>query len=107
MWGHWRSVVRGGIALVTAMGCSTSDPDGPPEPRRCEQLRDHVVDLKIGEAKGVSASDLAQHREAMRDALGSTFLSACTAKLTERQVACALGAMDDSGLSACTSSTAH
>jgi len=99
--------VRGGMAFVIAMGCSTSDPDGPPEPRRCEQLRDHVVDLKIGDAKGVSASDLAQHREAMRDALGAAFLSTCTAKLSERQVACALGATDDAGLVACTSSTAQ
>ena len=67
--------------------------------RRCEQLRDHVVELNLADASEV---DRAAHGEAMRRALGSDFVVSCGSKLSETQVKCALNAVNSSAVAACT-----
>jgi hypothetical protein len=88
------------LFVILTMGCATSNDRGErPEPRRCEELRDHLVDLRLWEATGV---DRAAHRDAMRDALGPAFVTGCTSAMTEIQVECALKAADVAAATVCT-----
>lgn len=67
----------------------------------CEELRDHLVDLRVGSATG-TADELAQHRAAMRRALGDDFVQSCEDNLGPTQIACSTAAADLAAVSACT-----
>ena len=78
-----------GLALVFA-ACAAHQESRDPE-ARCTQLRDHLVELRIKDVRGSAAGlDLDAHRIAIKRALGSDFIDACAARMTEAQVDCAI-----------------
>ena len=89
-------------ACLLASSCASSsarDEESADPPTRCERMRDHLVEIRLADAAGV---DRAAHREALRNALGAEFMSACGA-MTIMRVDCVLDAEDSSALAACTS----
>jgi hypothetical protein len=60
-----------------------------------------VIDLRLASAANAANVDVAAHRKAMQQALGSEFLASCTTKMTDAQVDCALGATDAAAVAAC------
>ena len=88
------------IALFLLASCSSSSDDGADPRRRCEQLRDHLIDVRLA----ASDIDLTAHRAAMKQALGDHFVDACASKMTGDQIRCALDAKDQAAADACTSS---
>lgn len=82
------------VALIFA--CGDDRPDAKPE-TRCEQLREHLIDLRLADAMHV---DKDAHREALRGSMGNEFLTSC-AKLSDQVVACGLTASDSTTAAAC------
>lgn len=84
--------------LAVWVGCE-GDPDEDPARRvsPCEQLRDHLIDLRLADAMHV---DKDAHREALRMAMGSDFLEGCS-KLSDDAISCVLEAHDSTTASAC------
>lgn len=68
--------------------------------RPCEQLRDHMVDLRFQRAVG-TPDEIAQHRAAMQQALGAEFVSSCEKLMSPSEVECALRAPDSTTAMAC------
>ena len=89
------------VLVTISMGCAGSSPDENPEPRQCEQLRDHLVDLQVAQIHIATGIDREAHRSALSKALGDEFLTACTAKMSASQVECALGAADATTAAGC------
>lgn len=87
------------IAILTSC-FSESEPDVVGR-QECERLRDHLVELRMN---GVSA-DHEQHRNALRSALGDSFVIACVERTTPSHVRCALAATDSDTLLACSTPT--
>ncbi len=88
--------------LMLLMGCAgDAQDDGVATRKRCEKLRDHLVELRLADASGI---DHAAHREAMQRALGDDFIGSCTSSLTPTQVTCALDAKDTASATSCSSS---
>jgi hypothetical protein len=90
------------ILFLTACG-GGDDNDSSSHERRCEQLRDHLVDLRLG---SIDKADLEKHRRVMRRALGESFVASCTSTITEDAITCALSATDVSAAAACTRQSA-
>lgn len=88
------------VVAIVLCACSGGDDEATAASRqaRCERLRDHVIDLRLASATNV---DVAAHRQAMRQALGDDFVTACTGTMTEAQVDCALAAADSDAVTAC------
>jgi len=86
------------VCLVLVAGCATGGGEGRAGPKQCEQLRERLIDNQLSVATGV---DKNAHREALRSALGTDFITRCTETMTEDQVDCALKASDDTALQAC------
>lgn len=84
------------LALVASCG-GDDDAESSTHKTPCERLRDHLIDLRLADAKGV---DQAAHRDAMKQSMGTDFLESC-AKLDSSQVDCALDAPDTMSASAC------
>jgi len=79
------------LVLICVGGCGTEDADeAPPPMTRCEQLREHLVDLRLA---GVVSIDREAHRAAQLAAMGSDFLASC-ARLPDASITCALEAPD-------------
>ena len=74
---------------------------------KCTQMRDHMIDLRLAGAAGSDEMDLAQHRTAMKQALGESFLADCQHNMTIEQLHCAMKATDLQASIACSNSTAH
>lgn len=91
------------MSLLMFVGCGSLDDDGPPSPRRCEQLRDHLVGLQLQDIHIASGIDREAHRMAMTSALGNDFVASCTGKLVDSQVTCALDATESVVAAACAS----
>ena len=87
------------VLLLTA--CTSSVEEEPIDTRRCERLRDHLVDLQVADIHIAAGIDREAHRRAMTAALGSSFVSSCVEKLTETQVDCALDTNDLAAVAAC------
>lgn len=85
------------LVLVIA-GCDDDRPEQP-ELTRCEQLREHLIDLRLEDAMHV---DKDAHREALRTAMGADFDSSCS-KLDDAAIRCALQAPDSATAAACAS----
>ena len=84
------------VSIALLAGCTernTVDREG------CARLRDHVVDLRVADAAGELGNDLAQHRRAMNQALGETFIDNCVRSMSYEQLECSLKLSDlaDSG----------
>lgn len=91
------------LLFVSCGGGSSSDDVA--EAPRCEQLRDHLVEMQLVTVDPATGVDRAAHRKAMKQALGEDFIASCNAKLTDSQVDCALAAMDPSVAAACSNPT--
>jgi hypothetical protein len=76
------------IALVLLVGACT-DHDVV-DRAGCTRLRDHVVDLRVADAAGELGGDVAQHRRAMKQALGEDFIANCVQAMSYEQLACSL-----------------
>jgi hypothetical protein len=63
------------IACVALLHCGCATDSGPTKPstKACEQLRDHVVDLRVAELH----QDREAHRAALKQALGDHYVSSC------------------------------
>jgi hypothetical protein len=86
------------VALACASSsCGTGDETAATN-RQCEQLRDHVVELRLD---GVTV-DAEKHRATLRRAIGDDFIEKCTADLTRDQIRCGLGATDSKTALECT-----
>ena len=75
--------------------------------KKCTQMRDHLIDLRLGSAAGSDDMDFAQHRIAMKQALGESFLADCQHNMTIEQLDCAMKATDLQASIACSNSTPH
>lgn len=85
--------------MVALGGCGGGEERGGRD-RRCEQLREHVVDLRLASVIDVDV-DVAKHRIAMVRALGDDFVTTCVDKLTNEQLECALTATDAQAVARC------
>ena len=121
---RWSWVALSVVWIATA--CARTDDDNR---RACEQLRDHMVDLRVANERSdepiaeppaptnplptmpapppaavatrpLSERELAAHRQALRQALSDGFLASCE-RLTPAQRKCALAASDPAALAAC------
>jgi hypothetical protein len=92
-----------GIAILV-LACGSIEDEGPPDPRRCEQLREHLVDLQVREVHVATGIDREAHRRAMTAALGRDFVTSCTTRLVASQIRCALDATDPVAAAACSGS---
>jgi hypothetical protein len=89
------------VAVLLVFGaCASRDEDGRAPTKKCEQLRDHLVDLRLADAAGV---DREAHRKVMRQAMGDEFIASCTSSLSSAQVKCALAAGDLKSAESCSS----
>jgi len=86
------------LVVIFASGCSRSEEVD--ETQRCEQVRDRIVDLRLANATNV---DIKAHRVAMRDALGTDFVTSCKSGMTPSQQQCVLEARDLVTATACSS----
>lgn len=85
------------LAVVAA--CASLD-DTTMSRERCVHLRDHVIDLRLGR----STPHAAEHKTALKRALGDRFVESCL-QLSANQVHCAFAAKDTSSAVACTASS--
>lgn len=84
------------LVLIVVAACG-NEQDNEVELTPCEQLREHLIDIRLADAVNV---DKESHREAMRQALGRDFLSRCS-QLGDAAVTCALVAPDSASAAAC------
>jgi len=84
------------LALIASCG-GDDDRDPPTQETPCERLRDHLIELRLADARRI---DRAAHRDAMKQAMGDDFLASC-AKLDRAEIDCALDARDAITASAC------
>ena len=87
--------------LVLMIGCGSSDSDEV-DRRRCEQLRDHLVELRLKSVADPRVN-LDAHRKALKQALGDSFVSSCEARTTSAELKCQLAAGDTQAAAACSS----
>jgi hypothetical protein len=86
------------VLVAGVAGCGVDEqPESSSRASLCERLRDHLIDLRLVDAKHV---DLAAHRAAMKQAMGADFLASC-GKLDPSEISCSLGAPDTNTASAC------
>jgi hypothetical protein len=109
--------------LVVATSCKSSS---SVDRTRCEQLRDHLVDLRLagahaaterqptlqgaagaGEAptpaqRPLTRAELAAHRRVLAQALGDGLVASCEKTMSAQQLDCALAATDPAAAAACT-----
>ncbi|MFN0246111.1 MAG: hypothetical protein ACKV2T_04335 [Kofleriaceae bacterium] len=81
------------VLLIAACAtCGTDESDDAPTPSTpCERLRDHLVELRMADVRGV---DVEPHREAMKQSMGTSFLATCTKDFTSSQLGCAMASTD-------------
>lgn len=82
--------------LSVLVACGEAD-QGPPSDAECERLRTHLIDLRLQEV----TSEAAQHRQALEQAIGASFVAACTRTIDRAQWECAMAASASSALAAC------
>ena len=90
--------------LLTALlvGCTSHAEDDRESLRQqCAQLSEHLIDLRLASVDGAAAVDVAQHRQALRAAVGDTFAASCEHAMNSQQIKCGLAAKDASAANAC------
>ncbi len=90
-------------ACLVLVACSESD---SVDKRKCTALRDHMIDLRLAGGHNTPGVDLAQHRAAMKQALGDQFIAQCEKSMKIDQLNCAMKATDVSASREC-SRVAH
>ncbi len=91
------------LASAGTAGCTgDKDDDAAPSRARCVQLRDHLVDLRIGDV----TVDVDAHRDILRRSLGEEFLTTC-AGMPPAEVSCALAAQESADVMRCRSVAAR
>lgn len=88
------------LAALLLLSCADQ---GESIERKCERLRDHVIDLRM---EGLPASDRDAHRHALKQALGERFADECRT-FTAKQITCGLEAKDISDATACSGASAR
>lgn len=88
-----------GLVAAASSGCGVGD-DEETATRPCEQLRDHLVDLRVEGATG-RPDELVQHRAAVKKALGDDFVATCERLMSSNEIACASKASDLASATAC------
>ncbi len=91
------------ILLAAALiGCQDSASELA-SPRQCAQLREHVSELYVGQAAGLTIDeiDADAHARAFALSLGDTFIESCTTSYSARSVHCAIAADSGRALAAC------
>jgi hypothetical protein len=83
--------------LIIVAACGEEQDVVQAEPTRCEQLREHLIDIRLSTAP---KADRDGHRDAMRNALGSGFLAEC-GQMSSRELDCAIEATDFNDAAAC------
>jgi hypothetical protein len=90
------------VALFAGVACASGEDDAHESAtQRCSALRDHLIDLRLQSASG--NVNVANHREALRGALGADFVSRCSDRPVE-EVRCEIAAKDTSSVAMCSSS---
>jgi hypothetical protein len=84
--------------LMIAIGACTSSNDDAVDQRRCTQLRDHLIDLRL---KGLEDVDIASHRRALTQALGDEFVASCQQSIAWGELKCMLDAADQETAESC------
>jgi hypothetical protein len=84
--------------LLIVLFAACAGDEGGPAPTPCEQLRDHLIDLRLADASPKVDKDA--HRAAMRNAFDLTFFASCS-ELADAERACALSATTLSDATAC------
>ena len=92
------------IALASGCGGGEKQITGEVTQEECTAMRDHLVDLRIGDTRDLSPALLAQHRQAMTAALGDAFIADCVASATDDQLSCVRAARDTAAVTECTPS---
>ena len=115
------------VMVLSALLLGACTSKEPSKQELCEQLRDHVVDLRVatipaespdpyaGSGAGSNAhpggapvkADLEGHRAALRQALGTAYVESCTKALSDEQLKCSLAATDGDAVSKCQSLAAR
>lgn len=121
------------LCVAVLLGsCGTGTSEAEQTRRSCEQLRDHLIDLRLADVGQDRTSpfqpptmpkptpgqvtppepipppqpvDLEAHRAAMKQALGEIFFGACTSMRAD-QVKCSLAAKDQDAVNACSNKSA-
>ena len=88
-----------GASAASLVSCS-SESDAVNR-KECEQLRDHIVELRM---QSVTA-DREEHRKAIRSAFGEDFIESCIESTPSNEIQCALASNDGDSLRACSEST--
>lgn len=83
------------IACVLA-GCGDGE-QGPPDEAECARLRTHLIEVRMQDV----TTEVAQHRQALEQALRDSFVPACTKGVARAQWDCAMAATSASSLAAC------
>ena len=94
----WR--IAGALAVTASIAGCSGDDDAVQTVRPCEQLRDHLVDLRVEGVRG-KPDEVAQHRAAMRQALGDNFVASCERQMAATEIDCASKAADFAAVTAC------
>ena len=96
------------IAISVGCGGSRDDEDDTARPslRACEQLRDHLIDVRLSGASGLDATAMAGQRAALQTGLGAEFIASCQQTMTRPAVQCALAASDGAALATCDAAAA-
>ena len=111
------------VVLVLVAACSSNEPT---KRELCGQLEDRVVEQRVKTITAIAPDpyaagsgfgtrpattlkpvgpDIAGHRTAMKQALGSAYVDSCVEKLSEKQLKCALAAADAEAVAKCQSAT--
>lgn len=91
------------VLLVACGTCGTDEEQDTPVPSTpCERLRDHLIDLRMADVKGV---DVEPHREAMKQSMGTSFLASCAKDLSPSQLGCATASSDLGAAAQCMATT--
>jgi hypothetical protein len=96
---RWAFVLAGALALYLSACSDTHSIEV--DRAHCEQLRDHMIDLRITSA--TAGVDVKAHRAAMKEALGERFVESCEL-LSPSELECSLRARDLASASACSKS---
>ena len=98
------------IALSVSCGGDREGNDGDAarsSVAACEQLREHLIDVRLDGASGLDAAALAGQRAALQTGLGTEFIASCQQTMTRAAVQCARAARDGAGLARCDAAGAN
>lgn len=98
--GRW-SRGFGVVLSLVSLGCGRGGAEAADvrrSGRDCEQLRQHLVELRLQSV----TLDRDSHRAVIEASLGETFISTCVETMPRKQVRCGRAAKDAAALAACT-----